>query len=455
MNALLRRANAPIDIASLGAFRILYGTLMCAAAVRAMTTGWIEQVLVEPGFFFKYDFAPWMPVWSPTGLYVHLGLTALCAALVALGLFYRVAIVGFLIGFSGVQLMDLTNYLNHYYLVVLLGVLLAVMPAHRAFSLDVRRRPALRLDTAPAWTVGLLRFQLACVYVFAALAKLTPDWLLHGQPLGIWLSSRGETPLIGALVALPAAPLIMSWAGFLFDATIVLWLSWRRSRPWAYLAVVGFHGATGLLFDIGMFPLIMVAATPLFFDPSWPRRLFGGRAPALGAPTPGPRPPEPSAGRLNRVGVVVLGLWIAFHVLVPLRHYALPGDVLWGEAGMRWSWKVLVRAKDGAVTFHVTDPASGRRFIVSPGRYLQPRQESEMAGQPDLIHQLARHIAGDFAARGMGDVEVRAEARVSLNGRPTALLLDPTVDLAALDPDAIQSAVQPMPTDPPLSMKAR
>ena len=447
MNALLRRANAPIDIASLGAFRILYGTLMCVAAVRAMSTGWVEQVLVEPTFFFKYHFAPWMPVWSPAGLYVHLGLTALCAALVALGLFYRVAIVGFLLGFTGLQLMDLTNYLNHYYLVVLLGILLAFMPAHRVFSLDVRRRPELRLDVAPAWTVGLLRFQLACVYVFAALAKLTPDWLLHGQPLGIWLSSRTETPLIGALVALPAAPMVMSWAGFLFDATIVFWLSWRRTRPIAYLVVVGFHGATGLLFDIGMFPLIMVAATPIFFDPRWPRRLLGRRAPSLPARAP--------VGRLKRVGASTVGLWIALHVMMPLRHYALPGDVLWGEAGMRWSWKVLVRAKDGAVTFHVTDPASGRRFMISPGRYLQPRQESEMAGQPDLIHQLARHIAGDFATRGMADVEVRAEARVSLNGRPTALLLDPTVDLAALDPDDIQSAVRPMPTDPPLSMSTR
>ncbi len=447
MNALLRRAHAPVDIASLGAFRILYGTLMCVAAVRAMTTGWVEQVLVEPTFFFKYAFAPWMPVWSPTGLYVHLGLTALCAALVALGLFYRVAIIGFLIGFTGLQLMDLTNYLNHYYLVVLLGVLLAVMPAHRIASLDVRRRPELRLDTAPAWTVGLLRFQLACVYVFAALAKLTPDWLLHGQPLGIWLASRGETPLIGALVAHPAAPLVMSWAGFLFDATIVFWLSWRRSRPWAYLVVVGFHGATALLFDIGMFPLIMVAATPIFFDPSWPRRLFGQRPPAL--------PDRVASGRPSRLGAAALAAWIGLHVLLPLRHYALPGDVLWGEAGMRWSWKVLVRAKDGAVTFHVTDPASGRRFVVSPGRYLQPRQESEMAGQPDLIHQLARHIAGDFAARGIADVEVRAEARVSLNGRPAALLLDPEVDLAALDPDDIQRAVRPMPTDPPLSRRAR
>lgn len=446
MQRLLARAHRPVDIASLAAFRVLYGTLMCLALLRAMASGWIEELLVRPTFFFKYAFAPGMPVWSPTGLYLHVGLTALCAALVALGLFYRPAIIGFLVGFTSLQLMDLTNYLNHYYLAVLLGLLLAILPAHRAFSLDARRRPALRLDSVPAWMPALLRFQLACVYVFAALAKLTPDWLLHGQPLAIWLSSRGETPLIGALVSHPIAPIAMSWAGFLFDLTIVGWLTWRRTRALAYATVVTFHLATSLLFDIGLFPLIMIAATPIFFDPSWPRRLLRHRPPV-------PRPTP--VGRLTPITASLLAAWCAFHLLFPLRHHAIGGDVLWDELGMRWSWKVLVRAKDGAVTYHVTDPSDGRRFVVSPARYLQPRQESEMAGQPDLIWQLARHIAGDFARRGRPGVEVRAEAWVSLNGRPAALLLDPHADLAALPAGALQGIITPMPTTPPLTLGSR
>ena len=53
-----------------------------------------------------------------------------------------------------------------------------------------------------------------------------------------------------------------------------------------------------------------------------------------------------------------------------------------------------------------------------------------MAVQPDLILQLAHHIARDFEAAGRPGVEVRADARASLNGRPAALLVDPDVDLA-------------------------
>ncbi len=71
------------------------------------------------------------------------------------------------------------------------------------------------------------------------------------------------------------APIAMSWAGFLFDLTIVVWLSWRRTRAVAYGVLLGFHLLTHLLFDIGMFPLIMSVAATVFFSPSWPRRFLG------------------------------------------------------------------------------------------------------------------------------------------------------------------------------------
>ena len=97
---------------------------------------------------------------------------------------------------------------------------------------------------------------------------------------------------------------------------------------------------------------------------------------------------------------------------------------------MRLAWKVMVREKHGSVTFHVRDRASGRSVEVPPRRYLTAKQEREMAAQPDLILALARRIGRD-----LGDVEVRAEAWVSLNGRPAQLLVDPARDLTRVDDD--------------------
>src|SRR5687767_4968686 len=81
-------------------------------------------------------------------------------------------------------------------------------------------------------------------------------------------------PLVGPLFAYDATAFVMSWSGAFFDLTIPLWLAWRPSRPFAYATVVTFHLATAALFRIGMFPWVMIALTPIFFAPDWPRRVL-------------------------------------------------------------------------------------------------------------------------------------------------------------------------------------
>lgn len=73
-----------------------------------------------------------------------------------------------------------------------------------------------------------------------------------------------------------------------------------------------------------------------------------------------------------------------------------------------------------------------------------------MSVQPDLILQLAHHIADEQRARGAIGVEVRVDALCSLNGRPMTRLIDPDVDLAQID-DGLAPAtwILPAPAGPP------
>jgi len=124
--------------------------------------------------------------------------------------------------------------------------------------------------------------------------------------------------------------------------------------------------------------------------------------------------------------------------------------VLWHEQGMRFSWRVMVRAKGGSSTFLVKNTKTGRIWHVSPSQYLTPLQESEMVSQPDLILQLGHHIREDAERRGLGPVEVRVDARASLNGRRSAPLIDSSVDLTQLsDGIALQRWILPAPVTPP------
>jgi hypothetical protein len=387
-----------------------------------------------------------------TGMYVHYAVLAALALAIALGFYFRVAIVLFTAGFLYTQLIDVTNYLNHHYLVVLLGILLACLPANAAWSIDARRRPAIARTTVPAWCVWLLRFQVGVVYVFAGLAKAKLDWLGYGQPLNLWLAARTETPILGPLFGQPWFALGMSWAGFVFDTTIVAWLSWRRTRLPAYAAVILFHGLTGYLFNIGMFPLIMTSSALIFFAPSWPRTLLraiggerwavtraaiGGSGAAIASEGREP-PPRRFVGPLIAVYVIV-------QIALPLRHHFYSGSVLWNERGMRFAWHVLIREKHGAVTF-VAELADRGQLEIPAHNYLTVRQEREMSGQPDLIVQLARHIADDLRARGYRVTAIRARAVVSLNGRTPIEMMDPAIDLVTAPTDRW---VLPGPEDPP------
>jgi hypothetical protein len=425
-------AARPIDRASLVAFRAIFGVVMFGGIVRMLLSGWIPQVYGEPRFFFTYPGFAWVTPWPVWGMYVHYGVLAVLALAIAAGVWLRPAAILFTVGFAYTQLVDITNYLNHHYLVVLLGGLVAVLAPY------LRRG-----TTAPAWVLWLLRFQVGVVYVFAGLAKAKSDWLFHAQPLNIWLSARTETPIIGPLFDEPMVALAMSWAGFLFDTTIVLWLSWRRTRVPAYLALIAFHGLTGYLFKIGMFPLIMTSAALIFFSPSWPRAVLR----RFGRVTPPPQvegPPSPP----SRAVLAAIAVYAVIQLGLPLRHLAYPGAVLWNEDGMRFAWHVMIREKHGAVTF-IAELDGGKRIEVPPSTYLTWRQEREMAGQPDLILQLARHIGDDLRARGHHDIRVFAETTVSLNGRPPRPLIDPAVDLLSVRDLGTRRWVLPDPTEIP------
>lgn len=139
-------------------------------------------------------------------------------------------------------------------------------------------------------------------------------------------------------------------------------------------------------------------------------------------------------GWATRVAVIALVLFALVQVLVPLRHWAYPGNVRWNEDGYRFSWRVLLTEKTGHARFRVLDPATGQERLVYPDEYLTPLQAERMATHPDMILSTAHLIARDFAGRGVPDAEVRADVSVAFNGRRAARFIDPTVDLARVEP---------------------
>lgn len=416
LEALRQRLVAPADPVVLGVFRVGFGLVMAASVIRFLVLGWAGPLYVEPAFHFSYPGFGWvrpLPLWA---LHAVLGGAAVAALAFAWGRAARAWLAVFVAAFTYVELIDAATYLNHYYFVSAVGVLMLFLPMGAAL---VPGRPA--RASVPAWTVGALRVQVGLVYVFAGVAKLNADWLVEAMPLRIWLPARGGLPVVGPLLDLDWVPWAFAWGGALFDLAAPFLLSVRRLRPWAYAAAVAFHVATYALFNIGVFPFVMVAAALVFFEgDEWRALGLGGRRAGRGGAV---RPPRLAAGAVAVLLLVQLAL--------PLRHWLYPGNRLWTEEGFRFAWHVMVAEKTGTAEFLVTDPASGRTWTVAPGDDLTALQEKQMAFQPDLLWQYARHVERQFQAAGYADVEVRAETYVSVNGRPGAPLVNPAVDLTA------------------------
>ena len=438
VDALASRAARPVDASSAAVFRIAFGAIGLAAVFRFFAHGWIDQLYVAPAHHFKYAGFEWVSAWPAPWMHLHFAALALLAVAVILGIRSRFAVLLFTIGFTYVELIDKTTYLNHYYWLSLAGLLLAALPVHRAWTLDARRDPRPGDSQIPVGAIWLLRAQIAVLYLFAGIAKLNPDWLLHAQPLAIWLPHHADAPLVGPLMTQSWLPFAMSWAGAAFDCTIAAWLLIPRTRAAAWIILAAFHLATGLLFPIGVFPALMAAAALIFFNPDWPRRALDRLRRTAKAEPPlqrtvkmlhytSDRPPK----RPARAAVIAVALVALVQIAVPLRHHLYPGNVRWNEEAYRFSWRVLLTEKAGHLEYRVSDPATGLDLLVDPADHFTPLQVERMAHQPDMIQQGAKIIRDRYRALGHPAPQVRADARVAWNGRPAARLIDPEADLAA------------------------
>ena len=420
-----------ISPAPLAVFRMAFGVLILASVVRFWAKGWIAELYLQPKFFFPYyglDFI------KPLGPYTYVLFAGcgVCALLVALGWHYRPAAAGLFLSFTYIELMDKSTYLNHYYFVSLVALLLVFLPADASHSLDAVRRPARWHNQVPRWTVDALRLLVGIVYVYAGLAKLNSDWLLAAAPLRIWLPAKNDLPLVGFLFNYPATAYVFSWFGAVYDLTVPFFLLNRLTRPYAYAAVVVFHVLTAILFPIGMFPYVMMVAALVFFPAEFHERLLVRTRRLLRLPAEVLRASRPLVYRpqVQRALLLGLGVFFVVQLLLPLRYALYPRELFWTEEGYRFSWRVMLMEKMGQVQFKVVDSATGRARMVNNGEHLSVLQEKMMATQADMMLQFAHYLRDYYAQQGVQNPQVYADAYVSLNGRLGKAYIDPTVDLA-------------------------
>ena len=419
MTFLQRILNKPRAIEPIALLRIFFGFLILAESWGAIATGWVTRILVEPQFTFNFIGLDFLQFFVGPQAYAYFYLMGVFGLMTMLGWYYRVGIIGFALMWTVVYLTQKSAYNNHYYLLVLLSWVMACIPAHRCFSLDVKHGRVNRNSHVPQWTYWIFIGQLWIVYTYASLNKLQSDWL-DGKPIEIWFS-RFEQSLLAPFITHEGFKYFISYSGILFDLFIIPALLYKHTRKWAFALSVGFHLFNSVVFQIGIFPYLMLSFCVLFFSPDISERIlrFMGykKWNNLLETTKTPR----------WVGYLFI-VYLVIQVLLPLRHHNYDSDVNWSEEGHRMSWRMMLRTKSGHIKF-VAQLPDGTKKQINNKDYLTDKQVRSMRSRPDMIWQTAQQMKKDFPE----GTKIFCSSFVTLNGKDEKRFIDPKVDLTAIE----------------------
>lgn len=420
---LVQKLFRPVDNSPLILFRIVFGLLIFLEAWGAILTGWVYRAFIEPQYTFPFIDFSWLQPLPGDGMYVYYFVMGIAGLMVMFGFYYRLGIGIYTLMWAGVYFMQKTNYNNHYYLLVLLCLLMCLVPAHKYASWDVKRDPDKKSLTCPQWCLWIFALQITIVYIYASVAKMYPDWLAV-KPISIWFNYKSDYFLIGPLLKQEWLQYVAAYGGILFDLLIAPGLIWKKTRKYAFIASIIFHLFNSVVFQVGIFPYMGIAIGVFFFDPEVIRRIFFKKKPL----------PDYQHSYSPRMGwVYIIGIYFIIQILLPLRHWLYPGNVNWTEEGHRLSWHMMLRVKGGYVFFKVKDKKSEQEWDISPHTYLTYKQSGAIASRPDMCWQFVQILKNDFEERGYSDIEIYALGKVSLNGREQQALYDESVDLAQVE----------------------
>jgi len=375
--------------------------------------------------------------WPGDGMYYHFAAMGFCALCFACGFLYRMTSVLIFLLFTYMSLLDQTRLLNHYYLVSLLLCIMMFVPANRAFSIDALLWPKLKEKPIHRWTVWLLRFQIGCVYIFGGIAKINPDWL-RGEPMRQWLGDMAHFPVVGNFLASEFTTWTFSYGGIFFDLGIVWLLLYKPTRTLGLLLSCFFHLTNAVMFQIGIFPWLMLFATPLFMPADWPHRVittcFNDQLEDVKSKRPMAQTLQISRWQ-QKYGCWLIVIFITLQCLIPLRHHLYPGNVNWTEEGHRFSWRMKLRSKSANIVFDIKTDQLSAADRMEFENSLYSEQARNMAIHPDIIIQFAHFIRDHFQEMGHTNIVINARSQAKLNDRPWQTFIDPKANLALLSRD--------------------
>lgn len=422
----------PVDIASLVFFRVAYGLIMILTFVLFLDQFDIEANWIDPLFHFHYIGFEWVDPLPGPFMYLLFVLLIFLAVLICIGYRYILSCSLFSLGLTYFLLINQIVWDTYFYLAWWIGLILIFVPAHKKFSCDAWKKPDCASATTPAWTVWILRFQIAMPYLFGGVTKLNEDWLSGFVTKGLF-APRTHLPLIGQFCQEPWFIYGTAYGGLLLDLVLVPMVIFRPFRKLGLISLFLFHIFNFFVTNVGFFALFMLVTSLILLPPSWPRNMFGKfrkKPDADSSREPREWTPEKNPNRLQKSTISLLGMYVILQLFIPLRHHLIQGNVHWTEEGIVFSWGMRSSIKRYKLDFFLHDKEEQKKILIRNRDFFTPLQIEVMATDPDKILQGAHHIAEKYRETHESEqIAVTVRSRLRLNGRKSQFLIDPEVDL--------------------------
>ncbi|XP_034617520.1 vitamin K-dependent gamma-carboxylase isoform X1 [Trachemys scripta elegans] len=437
--------NRPTDPASLGVFRFLFGLLMALDIPQERGLSYLDHKYLDGLEVCRFPLINFLEPLPLDWMYLLYAVMLLGALGIMLGCCYRLSCLLFMLPYWYVFFLDKTAWNNHSYLYGLLGFQLTLMDANRYWSIDGLRHPRKRNAHVPLWNYTVLRMQIFIVYFIAGIKKLDADWV-EGYSMGSlsrhWLFDPFKLVLSEEMTSL----LVVHGGGLVLDLTAGYLLFFDATRPAALIFVSYFHCMNSQLFSIGMFSYTMLATSPLFCSPDWPRRL-GARFPAcLRRLLPSVEPPQPSEacvyrgserkgrgrgergpGLRQKLGALFTVLYVLEQLFLPYSHFITQGYNNWTKGLYGYSWDMMVHSRSHQhVKITYRDGVTGELGYLNPGVFTQSRRWKDHA---DMLKQYATCLSRLLHNYNVSQPEIYFDIWVSINDRFQQRLFDPQVDI--------------------------
>lgn len=391
-------------------FRLAFGVLMIPQVLHLLP---FIHDLEHSTFVFHYPGLTFIEAYSHELIDFLGGLAIGSAVFLALGILPRIAAFLFLLSFGYLFLIDQSFYNNHYYLWCLIAFLFALLPTQRAVGIrDVfRGNYSKQIPIHTYIAMGLL---VSIVYFFGGVAKLSTDWL-QGYPMILMTKEKG--------IAYPEFwGLFLSYSGLVFDLLIGFAL-WFKPKSWhVWLPYLLFHLSNYILFNIGEFPLVMLAAWLLFLPLSQiDKRTLRDELRQLLLP------------KSFYSGILIV--FFVLQLLLPFRYLLVAPNVSWHRQGYSFSWRMMLNYYElKHFQFLVKIEDKEVQYQVDFKKLLTYRQFYHVYHEPYMIWQLAQKLRADAESKyNSSHVEVYCSAVIRLNNRNEKMLIDPSVELSRMD----------------------